>query len=119
MNKRGISLPQLRPEEMADIVAYLYSVRYFADPGSKQAGSAVVREKGCLRCHGAISQRVKVAIDLGARRLESPAAVMAALWNHPVIAPVSGAGAKAGWPQLRPEEMVDVATLLQSVGWPR
>ena len=120
MSKRGISLPQLRPEEMADIVAYLYSVRYFAEPGSKQGGLAVVREKGCLRCHGAVSQRVKLAADLGARRLESPVAVISALWNHPVIGPGSGASAaRAAWPQLRPEEMADVATLLQSVGWPR
>jgi mono/diheme cytochrome c family protein len=117
MKKRGISVPQLRPEEMADIVAYLYSVRYFAEPGSKQAGLTVARDKGCLRCHGASAERAKGASDLGAKRLESPAAVIAALWNHPVIAPAGSAAAKA-WPQLR-RRMADVAALLRSVGWPR
>src|SRR6266498_191757 len=33
MKPRGITLPQLSPGEMADIVAYLYSVRYFGNAG--------------------------------------------------------------------------------------
>ncbi len=78
----------------------------------------MAKDKGCLRCHGGPTERVKVASDVGAKRLGSPAAVIAALWNHPVITPAGGAGAKA-WPELRPEEMADVATLLRSVGWPR
>jgi mono/diheme cytochrome c family protein len=46
MRPRGITIPQLRPEEMADLVAYLYSVRYFAG-GNVQQGYAVATQKGC------------------------------------------------------------------------
>jgi mono/diheme cytochrome c family protein len=118
MKAQGISLPQLRPEEMADLVAYLYSVRYFADPGNARNGLAVATEKGCLRCHSVSGERAKVALG-GAKGLESPAAVIAALWNHPVVKPVGTAGAKAAWPEFRPEEMADVVALLQSFGWTR
>ncbi|MBI2160814.1 MAG: c-type cytochrome [Candidatus Rokubacteria bacterium] len=90
MKAQGISLPQLRPEEMADIVAYLYSVRYFADPGNSRTGLALATEKGCL-----------------------------ALWNHPVVKPVGTAGQKGAWPEFRPEEMADLVALLQSFGWTR
>ncbi len=120
MKSQGISLPQLRPEEMADIVAYLYSVRYFADPGNSRRGLAVVTEKGCLRCHSVSGERKKAAPPLGASKsLESPAAVIAALWNHPVIKPVGAAAQKGAWPEFRPEEMADLVALLESFGWTR
>ncbi|MBI5628291.1 MAG: c-type cytochrome [Candidatus Rokubacteria bacterium] len=120
MKAQGISLPQLRPEEMADIVAYLYSVRYFADPGNSRTGLAVATEKGCLRCHNVSGERMKAAPNLGAAKgLGSPAAVIAALWNHPVVKPVGAAGQKGAWPEFRPEEMVDLVALLQSFGWTR
>jgi hypothetical protein len=64
-------------------------------------------------------ERPKAATALGASKaLESPAAVIAALWNHPVIASGAG-GRKSGWPELRPEEMADLVALLQSLGWTR
>ncbi len=120
MKSQGISLPQLRPEEMADVVAYLYSVRYFADPGNSKNGLAVATEKGCLRCHSVSGKPTKAAPSLGAAKgLESPAAVIAALWNHPVVMPVGAPGQKGAWPELRPEEMADLVALLQSFGWTR
>ena len=48
MKERNITLPQLSPSEMADIVAYLYSVRYFGNGGNIQKGWAVATNKGCL-----------------------------------------------------------------------
>ena len=117
MTARGISLPQLRPEEMADIVAFLYSVRYFAEPGNVSNGKTLAKNKGCLRCHGAYRDRVKVASDLAsAKGLESPATVIAALWNHAVVAPSVPSVQKGTWPEFRPEEMVDLVTWLQSPG---
>jgi mono/diheme cytochrome c family protein len=117
MKTRGISLPQLRPEEMADIVAFLYSVRYFAEPGNVSNGKAVANDKGCLRCPGAYRERVKVASDLArAKGLESPAAVIAALWNHAVVVPSAPTAQKGTWPEFRPEEMADLVAWLQSLG---
>ena len=120
MKAQGIALPQLRPEEMADIVAYLYAVGYFAPAGNASNGKALAKNKGCLRCHGASRGRVKVAGDLTrVRGLESPAAVITALWNHAVVPP-PGPGGKAGqWPEFRPEEMTDLVAWLQSLGRPR
>ena len=47
MKPRGITVPQLRPEEMADIVAYLYSVRYFGN-----AGRPAQRVRGAVAARG-------------------------------------------------------------------
>ena len=117
MKARGIAVPQLRAEEMADIVAYLYAVRYFADPGNASNGKALAKDKGCLRCHGASRAGAKLASDLATTKgSQSPAAVIAGLWNHAVL-PLPGlAGQKGVWPEFRPEEMADLVAWLQSFG---
>jgi len=115
MKQRGIAVPQLKPEDMADLVAYLFSVRYFA-AGSINAGWKVAYEKGCLHCHSVFGERGKTASDLTkAKGLDSPAAVIAALWNHALVTPPSIAGRKPEWPVFKPGEMADLVALLQAL----
>jgi len=119
MAARGITVPQLRPEEMADLVAYLYSVRYFASGGSVPKGWVVASNKGCLQCHGVSGERGKPASDLTrAKGLDSSAAVLAALWNHTVVT-ARVAGQRLEWPMLKADEMADLVTLLESISQPR
>jgi mono/diheme cytochrome c family protein len=114
MQPRGISVPQLTPEQMADVVAYLYSVRYFAS-GNVQQGYGVASQKGCLNCHALRGERGKTASDLTkAKGLDSPPAVLAALWNHTLVTPTV-AGKKLDWPGFTPQEMADLIAMLQSV----
>ncbi len=113
MQSKGISVPQLAPEEMADIVAYLYSVRYFAS-GSVQQGYSVASQKGCLHCHVLRGERGKPASDLAkVKGLDSPAAALAALWNHALVTPTV-AGQKRDWPIFTSREMADLIAMLQS-----
>jgi mono/diheme cytochrome c family protein len=116
MKPRGITAPQLRPEEMADLIGYLHSVRYFAEPGNIQRGYTVATYKGCLTCHALTGERGKPASDLTRVRLTTPAAVVAALWNHAVVTAPAPGGGKLAWPEFREEEMADLAALLASFG---
>jgi mono/diheme cytochrome c family protein len=119
MATRNITVPQLRPEDMADLVAYLYSVRYFASGGSVPKGWLVASNKGCLQCHGVSGERGKPASDLTrAKGLDSSAAVLAALWNHTVVTS-RVAGQRLEWPMLKADEMADLVTLLESISQPR
>ena len=52
MEKKGISFPTLSAQEMADLVAYLFSTRYFDEPGNPERGKAVFVKKQCNLCHG-------------------------------------------------------------------
>jgi len=117
MKTRGVTPPQLTPADMADIVAYLYSVRYFGNGGNIQNGWTVATRKGCLTCHAVRGERGKPASDITKwKGLDSPAAVLSALWNHAVVMPPSIGGKKSEWPLLNPQEMADLVALLQSVG---
>jgi mono/diheme cytochrome c family protein len=114
---RGIPVPQISVEEMADLVAYLYALRYFGEPGDVRRGAEVAARKGCLACHAVRGEKGKPASDLGrATGLDSTPAVIAALWNHAIVTGPAPGGKPAAWPEIRPGEMADLAAFLQSVG---
>jgi mono/diheme cytochrome c family protein len=115
MRARGVSVPQLEPEEMADLVGYLYSLQYFTETGSPDRGPRRLREKGCLACHSLRGQRESVGGDIAAvRGLSSPAAVIAALWNHTRVDAEAVGGSRA-WPTFTATEMADLVLFLQSL----
>jgi mono/diheme cytochrome c family protein len=117
MKARGIAVPQLRAEEMADLVAYLYSVRYFVEPGNPAKGRQLVQDKGCLGCHALAGAGGRVASDLArVKGLDSPATIISALWNHSFIMEHRAKRRKVPWPRLRPEEMADLVAFLQAQG---
>lgn len=108
MKARAIPLPQLQPGEAADILAFLYSIRYLGPLGNPARGAAVADAKGCVACHAA----GKRAGDFHrARGLESPA-ILAALWNHSFIGDATVRSAP--WAAMTDAEMLDLIAFLQS-----
>jgi mono/diheme cytochrome c family protein len=115
MKTRKIAVPRLEAEDMADIVAYLYSVQYFARPGDVKRGRELATEKGCLACHSIDGEKAAPALAR-VKGLESPATVVAAMWNHSFITEKVGEGQKTLWPQFRADEMAHLAAFLQTLG---
>ncbi len=112
MRTRKVAVPSLDAGQMADILAYLYSVNYFAAPGDVRRGREIVAQKGCGACHGT-APAGKQPLDFAAMKgLDSPATVIAAMWNHSFLA---GRAAIGNWPEFRGEDMADLAAYLQSV----
>ncbi len=111
MKRRGIDVPQLGAGEMADVVAYLYSVQYFAELGDSERGRRLLSAKGCLACHSAAGAGAGTASDLTqVSGIDSPAEVVSALWNH--ATQMEGTGESA-WPTFTAQEMADVAAFMQ------
>jgi cytochrome c2 len=48
----GVPRPSFEEKEMADLLAFLCSLRYFEPGGSRQKGESVFAQRGCSRCHG-------------------------------------------------------------------
>lgn len=114
MERRGMAVPSVGPDEMADLVAYLYSARYFSTSGDAARGRALIRGKGCLACHTLDGAGRGQAGDLGkVRNLSSVPAVLAALWSHLTVSGTTAPGTR--WPSLTAQETADVATYLQSL----
>lgn len=116
MKSRKIAVPRLEAEDMADIVAYLYSVQYFARPGDPKNGRELAAKKGCLACHSVNGVGDKSAPDFARiKGLDSPATVVSAMWNHLFLTERQVVGQKLLWPQFRPEEMADLAAFFQTL----
>ncbi|HTM10117.1 MAG TPA: cytochrome c [Verrucomicrobiae bacterium] len=117
MKTRKVAAPRLEPEEMADIVAYLYSVQYFARPGNAKRGREIASQKGCFSCHGVAGVGDKSAPSFSQiKDIDSPATVIAAMWNHSFLTDRPLQGQKTLWPQFRADEMADLAAYLQTSG---
>jgi cytochrome c2 len=113
MKTRRIAVPRLDAADMSDIVAYLYSVQYFARPGDAKKGRDLAAQKGCLACHSIDGKAGKGAPDLArVKGLDAPQAVIAAMWNHSFL---KMEGQKILWPQFRADEMAHLAAFLQAL----
>ena len=112
MVERGISVPQLRAGEMADVVAYLSSIQYFGESGNPARGQRRIQARGCLDCHS-LYGRGGPAGDLARTEgFDSPAAVIAAMWNHILL--TESQPDSVTWPTLQPVEMADLAAFFQA-----
>lgn len=112
---KNIPVPQLRPDEMADLVAYFYSVRYFAGSGDPRRGVILAANKGCLECHALAGERGKPASDLTtAKDIDAPAGVLAALWNHALLDDPRPERNRR-WSTFNGQEMADLLAYLRSL----
>ena len=114
MKSRGIAMVHLEPREMADILAYLYALRYVGPGGDPRRGVLVAAEKGCLGCHALGAERGKPASDLTrSKRLDTPASILGALWNHAFLE--RPASTPARWAPMTGEQLADLMVYLQSL----
>src|SRR5208337_2909444 len=51
MEEENIKVPEFSAKDMADIIAYLFSTRYFDPAGNGVAGKKIFQEKRCNVCH--------------------------------------------------------------------
>ncbi|MFQ5896524.1 MAG: c-type cytochrome [Nitrospinota bacterium] len=75
--------PILTPQEMGDLIAFLYFLNYFGQTGDPKVGEDLFAKKGCQRCHrvGGAGGRVGPPLD-SYKQYVSPIFIARALWNH-------------------------------------
>jgi mono/diheme cytochrome c family protein len=114
MKLRKFTVPQLNGEEMADIVAYLRSFQYFGESGNPDFGRRLLWERRCLDCHSLDGRGGKGPPDLASvKGLGSPAAVIAALWNHGDFMAEPAPERSLSWPQLKSDEVAHLMAFFE------
>ncbi len=83
MKEKGIERPVLTPEEIEELIAFLYYVGFFDAPGDYRKGEDTFARKGCIQCHslGIGDKKKGLALDQYGRYF-SPVFIAVALWNH-------------------------------------
>lgn len=108
MQAQRVARPDFSNQEMADLIAFLFTERYFEAAGDISRGRRVFTNKGCSGCHSP-SADANSAPNLS--RWEgntSPINLAAALWNHGPLMHEAMRQQKIPWPRFRPGEIVDL-----------
>jgi cytochrome c2 len=114
MRRRAGSTPELKTGEMPDLVAFLFSQRYFLDRGNVSKGQRTFEEKGCATCHEQL-RRETGAPDLSqVTEVFSPITITSAVWRHGPSMAEKMKQLNISWPEFTGSEMVDVITYLNS-----
>lgn len=108
MKERGIARPLLSPQEMTDLVAYLFSTRYFDEPGDADRGKRVFKKKQCHLCH-----TKGKGPDLTVLKGQiSPILMTQTMWNHGPEMLEKMRKARVSWQKIEGKEMVDLMEYL-------
>lgn len=83
MQEKGIERPVFKEQEMADLIAFLYSVRYFELGGSVEIGRQRFAERKCAHCHGDEGVGGEYGPRLRGRgKLFTAVTLARSLWSH-------------------------------------
>jgi mono/diheme cytochrome c family protein len=103
---------ELTPDEMRQIIGYLWTRQYFRGNGNAEHGKKVFAGKHCATCHNDLSS--------GAPRLAkgkdtySDITMVAALWEHGPRMFDSMTQKKIAWPRFTAPQMADLIAYLNS-----
>ncbi len=116
MREENISFPAFNKGEMADIIAYLYSIKLEDIPGDAEKGSQIVKEKGCLSCHSLQGEGSEIAADLVMLEdMDSPLAMITAMWNHAPAMREKQLEKELKWPEFNGRDMANLYTYLRHI----
>lgn len=109
MQEKGMERPILSAQEMADLMAYLFSTRYFDPPGDPIRGKSVFIKKRCDFCHGKGRKGPNLTKLKGS---VSPIFIAQTMWNHGPEMWEEMNKAKISWQRIDPKELVDLMEYL-------
>jgi cytochrome c2 len=115
MKEEGLSFPVFEKGEMADVVAYLYSLQLQDDPGRPAKGRDIV-ERRCLSCHTLKGEGAGVSPDLEELgEIDSPLEMIKAMWNHAPDMRQAQMEQELKWPKLEGEDVADLYAFLRTL----
>ncbi len=116
MKERGIERPDFTGEEMANIIAYLYFLKFADQPGNPVEGEKLFSEKGCVSCHSVNGKGGEIGPDLATTQgLSSPIKMAQVMWNHAPIMEKKMEGRRLQWPEFKGNDMPNLFAYLRSI----
>jgi mono/diheme cytochrome c family protein len=117
MQEFRVPRPTFRDDELADLVAFLYFLNYFDEPGDSQTGRMLFTQKHCIECHRVEGIGGRVGPDLSSQaRGLSPLRIAQDLWNHgpQMVGSMKAKGLDV--PKFEGNQIIDLIAYLRSRG---
>jgi mono/diheme cytochrome c family protein len=116
MQSRGIAFPHFEGSEMADVIAYLYYLRFYDEEGDAKAGELAFWRKGCSGCHMGDGKPARIGPDLThSSAATTPLGLATAMWNHAPAMYDRAQIQDVQWPRFEGDEMRDLAAYLRQI----
>jgi cytochrome c2 len=115
--ERGLRRPALEPEQMASLLAFLYSLTHLDKPGDAVAGARLFAAKGCRTCHalGGSGGDVGPKLDKYSR-YTSPLFLATALWKHGPAMAKAMREHKVPRPSFKDDDIPDLMAFIHASG---
>lgn len=115
MRAQGIPRPTFEGQQMADLIAFLYSLHYFDPGGSHQSGKSLFARRGCSQCHGPSAEGTPQGPALrGGSGTFNSIALAEALWRHGPKMYERTRERGLSWPTLAESDVGDLVIFLNT-----
>lgn len=114
MQARGIPFPRFQGTEMADVIAFLYYLRFYETGGDARGGELVFTRKGCSSCHAGEGPTIGPPLS-GSPAVRTPLALATAMWNHAPAMYDRVQLERVEWPRFEGDEMRDLSVYLRNL----
>lgn len=115
MKARGIPLPTLKDQELADLVVFFQGLGFIEPRGSAQIGESLFAAKGCSHCHGLHAEGTRRGPALRKRDTPlSPIAFATVLWRHGPKMYQEAKKDGLAWPLLTEDDLGPLLSYLNS-----
>ncbi len=112
ITENGIMWPRFTGQEMADLIAYLYYLKFNDPAGDFQKGKEVFNDKKCSLCHvWALKRDESVVYRIPL--IESTVSMMALMWNHASRMDSMMTNEGIEWPEFTLDEMINLYSYLK------
>lgn len=114
MHELGVGRPVLSPDEMGQIVVYLFAVKFFDEPGNAARGRELFEKRSCAQCHqlggrgGAVGPRLDEL-----KEYMSSSFMAQSLWNHGPEMAAKMAAQKVVRPRLDADDVADIVAYIR------
>jgi cytochrome c2 len=116
MKRIGLPFPIFSPEEMTDLISYLYFIQFYDEKGDTKEGKKFFREKVCIFCHSLEGEGDNVGPDLYESEAHfSPIFLASSMWNHAIVMEDMLKEKDLPWPRFSGNEMRDLVSYIQEV----
>lgn len=109
----SVSVPTLQNDELADILQFLLSLRYYEPMGSPFVGERVFAERGCANCHGPKAEGTGQGPKLrSGTEAFTTISLATALWRHGPAMRLRAEAKGLDWPTLQATDVGEIVSFL-------
>ncbi len=115
MQAGGMTFPRFRGTELADLISFLYYLRFYETAGDLRVGEQLFVTKGCAACHPTGGDTAAGPDLSQSEVLRTPLGLATAMWDHAPAMYAQIRSADVEWPRFEGDEMRDLSVYLRTL----